>query len=163
MRYLVIITLLLLGCKSRQPAVIDIFIPDHTTGPPTMVYKTRADYRNLVPVMLSADKTRIIGYPGPNDLADAVEFPIPTKLRGGYWLDNRGISKDVAFLNMTYEAYSKLESLPSVDEMYAWIIDKDPLTALCNCGSRNAFTDIDRQLNALIKSGKLNSVCRVIK
>jgi len=69
----------------------------------------------------------------------------------------------VAFLKLTYEEYSKLEALPPVEEMYGWILDKDPLTSLCDCGSRKVFTDIENQLNALIEKGKLQSVCRVVK
>ena len=163
MRYAVLLMVMLCGCKAKQPVVIDVFIPDYTTGPPTMVYKVKADYRKLVPVILSPDKSRIIGYPGIDDLRDDGEFPYPTKLEDGYWLDNRGISKDVAFLKLTYEEYSKLEALPPVVDMYTWILDKDPLIALCNCGSRKAFSDVEGQLNSLILGGKLTSVCKTIK
>jgi hypothetical protein len=36
--------------------------------PHLLVYKTKGDYKNYVPVMLSDDKSRIISYPDPKDI-----------------------------------------------------------------------------------------------
>ncbi len=166
MRYLVIVLLLTVGCKTK-PHTADAgsidFEPDFSKGPPTLVYKTKKDYHDLVPVWLSEDKSRIVAYPGINDIRTTSGFPLPTKLQHGYFLDNRGITKNAAFLKLTYEEYAKLDSLPSAKEMYGWIINKDPIRTLCDCGSRHVFTDIESQLNALIDAGSLKKVCHVLK
>ena len=114
-------------------------------------------------MLLSDDRTRIVGYPGQTDLRIDGELPYPVALKKGYYLDNRGIQQNTAFLKLTYQEYEKLQSLPSTAELYALIIDKEPFTELCDCGSRKAFVDIGAQLNQLIESGRLRTVCRVIK
>jgi len=139
------------------------FEPVFSSGPPVLVYKTKANYNNLVPVILSEDKTKIVSYPHPQDLLKGSRFPLPFILNDGYLLDNRGIGKNVAFLNMTYEEYSKLGNVPSIEELYDIILDKDPLTELCDCGVRTAFTDETKQLDILIDNKKLRTICKVIK
>src|SRR4029078_1289771 len=146
----------------KQTASID-FTPDFAKGPPTLVYKTQKDYHDLVPVWVSDDKSRIVAYPGIKDIRTSNGFPLPTSLNDGYLLDNRGINKNAAFLKLTYEEYSKLDSLPGITEMYKWIKHKDPLITLCDCGSRQAFTEIKSQLNALIDGNTLKTVCHVLK
>jgi hypothetical protein len=140
------------------------FTPDfETPAPPALVYKTKADYANRVPVLLSEDKTEIIAYPHPADLRVGEAFLMPTTLEEGYLLDNKGIGANVAFLSYTYEEYSKLPETPALKELYNKILDKDPLTELCNCGSKKALTDPEKQLNSLVKEGKLRTVCKVVK
>ena len=139
------------------------FMPQFTAGSPTIVYKTSSDYNNLVPILLSDDKTEIVSYPHPTDLKVESGYPLPTFLNNGYLLDNRGINKNVAFLKMTYEEYSKLQNSPTLKELYSLIIDKNPLTELCDCGNRNSFTDIQSQLNSLIDNKSLRTKCKTIK
>jgi hypothetical protein len=55
-----------------------------------------------------------------------------------------------------------LDSLPSTEVMYTWIVDQDPLKALCDCGSRKVFINVEEQLNAVIDAGKLEKICRVV-
>lgn len=102
--------------------------------------------------MLSDDKNRIIAYPAPKDLFTNGKLAYPTALNKGYLMDNRGIGKNVAFTGYTYEEYSRLESVPPIQEIYESIIDKDPLLELCNCGNRNQYTDT-KLMNRLIKDG----------
>jgi hypothetical protein len=78
-------------------------------------------------------------------------------------LDTKGIGKNVAFLKLTYEEYSKLDNVPTLVELYNMIIDKDPLTEMCDCGNKKAFTDIVNQLNYLIDNKKLRTVSKVVK
>lgn len=137
--------------------------PDFTAGPPTLVYKTHKDYTNNVPVLLSEDKTRIVSYPDPKDLRKDAGYPVPTQLLDGYLLDNRGIGLHVAYLRMSYAEYAALDKAPSLQEMMQMIVDKDPLTELCNCGNRNTYTDVATQINNLIGSGSLRSKCKVVK
>jgi hypothetical protein len=130
---------------------------------PAIVYKTRGDYRNLVAVQLSDDRSTIVSYPAPGDVRKQGAQVLPTELKNGYWLDNRGIGVNVAFLNISYDEYAKLSKAPSLQEMYDRIQDKDPLTALCNCGRRDEFVDIVAELNALIAADKLKERCTTIK
>lgn len=140
------------------------FTPDfETPAPQALVYKTKGDYANRVPVLLSDDKTEIIAYPHPADLRVGKAFLTPTTLDEGYLLDNKGIGVNVAFLSYTYEEYSKLAEVPTLKELYDKIIDKEPLTELCNCGSKKALIEPEKQLNSLIKGGKLRTVCKAVK
>lgn len=137
------------------------FKPDYSPGPAALVYKTKADYRDKVPVILSEDKTRVVSYPHPSDLKTDSGYIIPTDLAEGYLLDNKGITANVAFLKLNYSEYAALEFVPSLEELYALILDKDPLTELCSCGNRKSFKDMTAQLNDLIKKGELRKVCKV--
>ncbi len=119
-------------------------------GPPTIIYKTSSDYYDKVAVTLSEDKKDIVNYPGIKDVYYKGELAYPTKLNDGYLLDNRGIDPTSAFLNITYEAYSKLEKTPSKEELYNMILDKDPFTEMYSCGSKYKFKDIITELNAAI-------------
>lgn len=139
------------------------FSPQFTAGPPTIVYKTSSNYNNLVPILLSDDKTQIVSYPHPSDLKNGVTYLIPTYLNEGYLLDNKGINKDIAFLKLTYEEYSRLPNAPTLNELYNLIIDKNPLTEMCDCGNKNAFINIESQLNSLINNKVLRTKCKIIK
>jgi hypothetical protein len=160
MKKLLVILVALMACKGQNKRT---FKPDFVAGPVTLVYKTKHDYQNLVPVMLSEDKREIVSYPNPNDIKSDLVLATPIGLNKGYYLDNRGIGLHVAFLKMTYQEYATLEKAPTLAELQALIIDKDPLVELCNCGSSKVFTNQVEQLNALIDKGTIRSVCKVLK
>lgn len=103
---------------------------------PLIIYKTKNDYSNYVPISLSADKSRIMSYPGPEDVVFNGNLAYPTLLEKGYYLDNIGISSRVAYLKYTLEAYSELNSAPTLQEMFDNILDDDPLLEYYDCGSR---------------------------
>ena len=157
-----------IACRTPEKSIIqanlvkEIF-PDYTSGPPTIVYKTHADYSKNVPVILSDDKTTIVSYPHPNDIKNGDSFSYPTQLNNGYLLDNRGINKNVAFLKLTYNEYSKLKNPLSLKEMYDLILDKNPVSEMCDCGNKQAFTNLTNQLNVLIKNNQLKTKCKVLK
>ena len=157
------------GCKSNNNVKqtsnqgAPEFVPQYAPGPQILVYKTKGDYYNLVPILLSDDKTEIVSYPHPNDLKVGSRYALPAFLNNEYLLDNRGIGKNVAFLKLTYQEYSELQNPPSLTELYNYIIDKDPLKELCDCGNKAAFTDIEKQLNDLIDKKKLRTTCKAIK
>ncbi|MEZ5198883.1 MAG: hypothetical protein R2764_21650 [Bacteroidales bacterium] len=92
-----------------------------SAGPPAIIYKTLKDYYDKVPVSLSEDKTEVVSYPGIKDIYYKGEFAYPTQLHDGFLLDNRGIDINTAFLNLTYEDYSKLKSTPSKEELSKWL------------------------------------------
>jgi len=130
-------------------------------GPPTIIYKTSSDYYDKVAVTLSEDKKDIVNYPGIKDVYYKGELAYPTKLNDDFLLDNRGIDPTSAFLNITYEAYSKLEQTPSKEELFNMILDKDPFTEMYTCGSKYKFKDIVAELNAAIDGKDLGNFTRL--
>jgi hypothetical protein len=131
-------------------------------SPACIIYKTRSDYAQQVPVILNAGKTAITSYPDIKDIYYQGKLAYPTRLDDGFLLDNRGIGPNVAFLDYTYEEYSKLVQTPTIDQLFSHILEKDPLTEMYKCGKRIDYHDIENDLNKLITSGKLNS-CEKIK
>lgn len=125
-------------------------------SPPCIIYKTRSDYNNLVPVILTHDKSSISSYPGIKDIYYNQKLSYPAILSNGYLLDNRGIGPDVAFLNITYEDYSRMEKTPDVAELWKRIIDKDPLVEMYDCGPRSKYADPEAELNEIISSGAIS-------
>jgi len=119
-------------------------------GPPAIIYQTKADYYDKVTVTLSEDKSEIVSYPGIKDVFYKGELAYPTRLNDGFLLDNRGISATSAFLNITYDAYSKLDKTPSKEELHNMILDNDPFIVVYYCGSKYKYNDIVTELNSLI-------------
>ncbi len=143
--------------KSEKEAMVF----DYTAGPPTYLYKTKGDYKNLVPITLSDDKSKITSFPHPQDLYYEGNLAIPVELEDGYLLDNRGITKNVAFIDITYEVYSKLTEAPAPDSLFNLIVDNNPLIVLYNCGNRHQFKDVKKQLNEVILVGQLVN-CKLV-
>ncbi len=133
-----------------------------TSGPPALVYKTRADYANRVPVMMNDAKTAIVSYPHPNDLKNSQGYLLPVQLKRGYLLDKKGIGKNVAFLKMTFDEYAKLSEPPPMEQLEKLILDKDPLVELCDCGTITRFSDPVNQLNDYIKHHSLSDRCKTL-
>ncbi|MBE0647863.1 MAG: hypothetical protein IH596_08770 [Bacteroidales bacterium] len=129
---------------------------------PCIIYKTKADYKTYVPVSLSRDKTWITSYPDVADIRAQGQSAYPEELTNGFLLDNRGIGPDVAFLSVTYEAFAKQPKNPNADDLFRQLLEKDPLLEMYQCGHRNQYNDIIRELNEMIDSGKL-SECKKIK
>ena len=127
-----------------------------------LVYKTKRDYTNLVAVTLSEDRSRIINYPNPLDLRKIGKGLLPTRLHDGFFIDNIGIGPNTAFLNITYAQYVNLKRLPSAEELYKYILDKDPLVVLCDCGSRASFRNPVIQLNPFIDKKILLNCCKTL-
>lgn len=146
------------ACKTKQANTTQVSY----TGEPALVYKTKADYRNNVPVIMNADKTAVVSYPAPTDVYYKGKLAYPTALAKGYWLDNRGISANTAFLKLTYEEYSKLNAAPALEEMGEMIIDKNPFTEIYNLGNRSRFTNETEEINTLIKKGALKKFKRLL-
>jgi hypothetical protein len=133
----------------------------HVPGVPLLIYKTKKDYRHLVPVILSGDKTHIVSYPDPKDLKVGNAYTLPLLLHKGYLLDNRGINQNVAFLKWTYEEYAAFKQAPPIDEIYNSIIDKAPLTKLYNCGLKQDKRNTIKHLNNLIDKKQLQANCSI--
>ncbi len=131
--------------------------------PNVVIYKTTKDYSKNVPVTLSGDKTQIVSYPHPTDLYYNGKLAVPLQLHNGYLLDNRGIEKNVAFLKYTYQEYSKLSEVPSLQELQKSIIDKEPLIELWECGKKTNFINLQNQLNEWIDKNLLPEKCKRIR
>jgi len=126
-------------------------------GPPAIVYKTKNDYFYNVPVVLSDDKQKIVSYPAVSDIKIGKNYTYPSKLINGYLLDNRGISKNVAFLSFTYEEYGKLQKTPNSGELFEKILDNNPLIEIYKCGIKSDYKNIIEEIDQLIREDKLNS------
>ena len=134
-----------------------------SVGPHLLVYKTKADYSKLVPVILSEDRSKIISYPDPHDIKMAGSKLLPTPLHKGYLLDNRGVGPTTVFIDMAWDKYAALPAAPSASELFNMIRDKDPITVLCDCGKKSAFKHPEAEINKLIDRKKLLKTCTVIK
>lgn len=135
---------------------------DYSIGAPTVIYKTKNDYYDKIPVTLSDDKTNIVSYPAPTDIYYDGKLAYPVKLHDGYILDNRGINKNSVFLNITYEEFSKLTEAPPLSKMMKMIIDKAPFTEIYNCGNRYQYKDVVSDLNKVIDNKELNKFKRIL-
>ena len=143
--------------KTNEDSTAAVSDKGATAGPPAIIYKTRGDYYDKVPVTLSEDKTKVVSYPGVKDVFFKGELAYPTRLNDGFLLDNRGVDVNTAFLSLTYEEYRKLDETPTKEELYGMILDKDPLTEIYNCGSRYNYKDIVNELNNRIDEKKLDT------
>ena len=162
MKYFSLVFIILLSCKDGSKMQSGVFTPDFSAGPHVIVYKTKADYKNNVPVILSGDKTKIVSYPDQSDVKTGSGYPVPSELENGYLLDNRGININSAFLNITYQEYAKMKKAPDISSMYKMILEGSPFTEMIDCGNKNAFKNVKDELNAMIKSGQLRKKCKII-
>ena len=120
---------------------------------PVIVYKTKTDYNNKVPVILNETKDMISSYPAPSDLFYNGKLAIPSVLKKEYLLDRRGINQNTAFTSYTYEEYSSLKSAPTIQELYDSIIDNDPFLEIYNCGKMGDYDDLEKALKKHIRNG----------
>jgi hypothetical protein len=96
---------------------------------------------------------------------DENKLPYPTKLSKGYLLANRIISVHYGFLNITYEQYSKLDSISPEEDLYPNILDPDPFLEMYSCEiNRRYYEEINsshiQEINRIIEEGKLDTECK---
>ncbi len=164
---LVFTTFSLISCKCQKSGNQTVKNNNHHTPEtvsalaPVIIYKTTSDFYYNVPVILTDDKTDIVSFPDISDVYFNGKLAYPTRLENGYLLDNRGIGKNVAFLNITYEQYSKLAETPTKAELLNKILDKNPLIEIYNCNllPKNNI----QMLNEAIKNGIPTSCENLIK
>lgn len=159
--FLVVVGFMMFSCGQQRKAAAPIdqtgeMLTNWMPSAPVVIYKTRSDYSDLVPVILNDDRTRIVSYPDPQDLQWNGTLMLPVLLAKGYLLDNRGINEHVAFLNMTYKEYSQLKQPPHLVELMLRIRDRQPLTEMYRCGFRSDYSDLIYELNVLIDRGLVN-------
>jgi hypothetical protein len=130
-------------------------------SPPVIIYKTKEDYSDKVPVTLSDDKSKIISYPDARDLIRNGKLTLPVELHDGFLLDKRGIDQNVAFLAISYGTFTRAMRVYTVDQLFEMILDNDPLTEMYDCGGKNDFKDLVNELNSKIDNGELDSFKRM--
>lgn len=148
-----------MGCKSTSD-MNDTQV-DYT-GPPTMVYKMKKDYSNLVPVVLNEEKTEILVYPAPKDLYNQkreLRFPLP--LDKGFYLDEIGIGLNTAYISLTIDEYAHLLEAPSRDSLFTLIVDHDPFKRMYNLGNRKKYFGNDELVKEIVASGKYKKYKRL--
>lgn len=166
-RYIICVLLTLLlcdGCATRKAEVTTTLPSEGNTWainrnepkafvPSVIIYKTRGDYNNLVPVTMDITHSHIVSYPDPADLRryDGA-LRLPTPLNNGYLLDNKGINAQTAFIDYTYEEYVALDTIPSLDQFMQHIVDKHPFVEMWDCGKTTKYRDLIVDINHLIDS-----------
>lgn len=156
---------LLTQCKSTKEANKegdDTIRISQAPEPGMVVYKTKANYRKNVPVMLSEDNSKVVSYPAPKDLMKDGKYRYPTELTGGYLLDNKGIDENVAFLNLTYDQYTKIGAPLTASKIYELILEKEPLVEMYRCGRRSDYDDPVAVFNKMIRNDDF-SQCKKLK
>lgn len=145
--------------KSTEPEKNKVQAP----APPVIIYKTRGNYYENVPVGLSSDKSRVVSYPATKDVSQGGQFRFPDKLAGGYLLDNQGIGPESGFLKITYAEYHRLAKTPDANELKTQIADDRPFTEMYRCVRHWPKDKMVDELNTLIQDGKLLERCTKIK
>lgn len=131
---------------------------NYMANEPFVIYKTRADYSQLVPIILGADKQTVVAYPAPADLKNGDQLRLPTQLIDGYLLDNRGITLNVAFTSYTYNEYAALNTAPSLKDLMESIVDKEPLVELYDCSQLLKHKNDIEKVNQIVKRNFKNCV-----
>lgn len=150
------------SCNTNKRAVQSLNkTPMSISGPQVIIYQTTKDFSQLVPIIMSDDKKEIVSYPDVKDIYFRGTLAYPTVLHNGFLLDNRGIDKNVVFIKLSYEEYSKLTHTPTVDELMSMIIETQPIRIMYSCGNRAAFKNIEEELNSKIDSGDFSGFTKI--
>jgi hypothetical protein len=161
--------MLLFGCSSSNIGRKKDLVSDKSKAqvsmpsPPVIIYKTKNDYNNKVPVILSDDKTRVVSFPDPVDLRINGEFVYPAKLNEGFLLDNRGINQHAAFLKFSYEEYCSMDNKPTAERLFGYLLDSNPFIEMYQCGNRGDYHDMISDINTLITTGKMKDCRNLLK
>ncbi len=94
-----------------------------------VIYKTKADYSQKVPVSLNRSGTNIAGFPSPYDLGEIR----PLKLDKGYFYYANGINSKTAFLDINYDDYKQLKEKLNLDYLETLLIKEQVFTEMYFC------------------------------
>lgn len=86
--------------------------------PKETAFKMSGDYQNNVAITLTPDGT-ITYFPAPTDITEQSR---PVSLGDGWWLNRQGISPNSVFTRYTFEEYSKLKQVPTLQQLKDAII-----------------------------------------
>ncbi|MGD1894817.1 MAG: hypothetical protein ACFB15_30010 [Cyclobacteriaceae bacterium] len=129
---------------------------------PIIVYRTKADYTQYVPVRLSQDGSRIVAYPAPSDVRKSDDYRYPVKLKKGYYWDRQGVGATTAFLSITYAEYAALETAPDPETLLASILDSSPFLEMYHVGKTRDYQQVESELNEIIAQNRLNQFPSVL-
>lgn len=124
---------------------------------PLVIYKTKADYSNNIPITLNDKKDKIVSYPSIKDVIINGQPALPDKLVNGFLLDNIGVSPNTVYTSYTFDEYAQLIEIPAIEELKKRIIDYDPIIEMYNCGKRVDFKTT-KDINNLIKNKLKNCI-----
>lgn len=82
------------------------------------VFKMSGDYSDNVAIGIGADG-KLTYFPAPSDI-DINSAPV--SLGDGWWLNRQGLGKGYRFTRYTFEEYSKLPEVPSMQELLDAVI-----------------------------------------
>jgi hypothetical protein len=134
---------------------------NYNQNPALVIYKTKANRDNNVPIRVMEDRKTIITYPAPTDVFTNGKLAYPTKLEDGYLLDNRGISVSSVFLSYDYQTYSKLGDIPKEAVLLKAVVDFEPFLEMYNCGYRYDYKNEVQQANDIIRNGFKDCKCLI--
>lgn len=155
-----LLAILLVHCSSAPKEASNPHLQKGITKR-VIIYKTRYNYYNFVPITMNKEKTEIMSYPAKEDLILDSMFTLPVPLEGGYMLDKRGINSQSAFLNMPYLEYYQMKELPRVDSLLSMIKDSDPFEEIYDCGSITDYSDVVKELNQKIKEKDFSKFLKI--
>ena len=156
-----IITLLFYSCCNNNTKQMNKHNYGFRTDSKVIIFKTKSDFYYNVPIIISDNKNEIISYPHPSDLTIEKKLRLPIKLINGFLLDNRGISKNIAFIKLTYEDYSKLNQPPSLLDLKEMILDDDPILEIYDCGFFSDYDDLVKDLNTIISQNEFHKFMKI--
>lgn len=169
---LIILMTFLTACSTTKSAVntdvvrkpdcgLPLYVPENDTDVRDVhkwvVFKSKKDYSNLVPIQLSQDKQTILSYPAKEDLVrTGNKNALP--LEGGFLLDLIGVNQNTVFTNYSIEQFQRV-SAPSIEELKKNIIELDPFVEMYSC-DRNYDKN---ELNKFIIDNTISNKCLKIK
>ncbi|HLO60669.1 MAG TPA: hypothetical protein VK179_18105 [Bacteroidales bacterium] len=131
-------------------------------GTSLTIFKTRADYSKNVPVLLSIDKSSIIGRPGE------LSGIWPIILKDSFYL-NGTLGLNTGYLSLTFDEYNQNSNWNN-DSLYKFIIDVNPYTEFYYKDNDRGFYSqygaygVDTGLiNDLISKGNLENYFKRLK
>lgn len=156
-------SIVIFACKSAQTPQKNDNANQMTPFPGHIIYKTKANFDNLVPVGLSENKKDVVSLPAPSDLLKDNELRTPIKLHKGYLLDLRGIGPNTAFIKTSYQEYVKKSQPMSSPDILKDLKEVDPFTEMFRCKYQGNKSELVEWLNKLIDDGQLESKCIKLK
>ncbi|MFN5443220.1 MAG: hypothetical protein ACK48V_03235 [Crocinitomicaceae bacterium] len=169
---LIILMAFLTACSTTKSAVntdvvrkpdcgLPLYVPENDTNirdvHKWVVYKTKKDYSNLIPIQLAQDKQTILSYPAKEDLV-RVGNSNAILLEKGFLLDLIGVNLNSVFTHYSLQQY-QLISTPSLEEFKKNIIEIDPFTEMYSCEHKYD----QNELNKFILDNVISNKCLKIK
>lgn len=117
-----------------------------------MVYRTNVPCPDRVAISLNSARDAVQSFPAP---ADVSSESAPLALADGWWLDRRGLGPNPAFIDMSYEQYSRLKEPPSTARLMRMILPDVSVTEVrrLDMTPQQAAADT-AAVNAIIRTWK---------